>query len=135
ATQHGVQRATHLVQQLLTLARLDPEATQRPRVLVALNPLLHTVIADHAPLARSEEHTSELQSRVDLVCRLLLEKKKMRKDFLKVGCRLALLPFLISCVIWLNLVASLSRIKERLLVMILVLNCLMFISESVMRLI
>src|SRR5207247_8469847 len=29
-----------------------------------------------AALARSEEHTSELQSRVDLVCRLLLEKKK-----------------------------------------------------------
>src|SRR5712664_4496355 len=27
-------------------------------------------------LARSEEHTSELQSRSDLVCRLLLEKKK-----------------------------------------------------------
>src|SRR6266536_1021102 len=27
-------------------------------------------------IARSEEHTSELQSRVDLVCRLLLEKKK-----------------------------------------------------------
>src|SRR5438105_5825030 len=27
---------------------------------------------------RSEEHTSELQSRVDLVCRLLLEKKKTR---------------------------------------------------------
>src|SRR6266849_341145 len=28
---------------------------------------------------RSEEHTSELQSRVDLVCRLLLEKKKQNK--------------------------------------------------------
>src|SRR5690349_23301030 len=28
---------------------------------------------------RSEEHTSELQSRRDLVCRLLLEKKKWRK--------------------------------------------------------
>src|SRR5437868_11477901 len=27
-------------------------------------------------IARSEEHTSELQSRFDLVCRLLLEKKK-----------------------------------------------------------
>src|SRR5699024_12592558 len=27
---------------------------------------------------RSEEHTSELQSRFDLVCRLLLEKKKLR---------------------------------------------------------
>src|SRR6266536_2451422 len=29
-----------------------------------------------SPRGRSEEHTSELQSRVDLVCRLLLEKKK-----------------------------------------------------------
>src|SRR5438105_11343199 len=29
-----------------------------------------------AEMKRSEEHTSELQSRVDLVCRLLLEKKK-----------------------------------------------------------
>src|SRR2546422_5017206 len=37
-------------------------------------------IADHtrlrAGLERSEEHTSELQSRLHLVCRLLLEKKK-----------------------------------------------------------
>src|SRR5207247_5412492 len=31
------------------------------------------------PVFRSEEHTSELQSRVDLVCRLLLEKKKKKK--------------------------------------------------------
>src|SRR5687768_18251380 len=30
-------------------------------------------------LARSEEHTSELQSRLHLVCRLLLEKKKKKK--------------------------------------------------------
>src|SRR3989449_6295329 len=30
-------------------------------------------------VARSEEHTSELQSRLHLVCRLLLEKKKTRK--------------------------------------------------------
>src|SRR5688572_31885346 len=30
-------------------------------------------------LARSEEHTSELQSQSNLVCRLLLEKKKSRK--------------------------------------------------------
>src|SRR5207249_8338833 len=29
--------------------------------------------------SRSEEHTSELQSRFDLVCRLLLEKKKKKK--------------------------------------------------------
>ena len=30
-------------------------------------------------IGRSEEHTSELQSRSDLVCRLLLEKKKQEK--------------------------------------------------------
>src|SRR5690606_41847645 len=30
------------------------------------------------PVARSEEHTSELQSRENLVCRLLLEKKKKK---------------------------------------------------------
>src|SRR5690606_41683723 len=30
------------------------------------------------PLLRSEEHTSELQSRENLVCRLLLEKKKIQ---------------------------------------------------------
>src|SRR5699024_12661823 len=33
------------------------------------------IVAYHTP-ERSEEHTSELQSRFDLVCRLLLEKKK-----------------------------------------------------------
>src|SRR5690349_6464987 len=33
---------------------------------------------DDKILVRSEEHTSELQSRRDLVCRLLLEKKKIR---------------------------------------------------------
>src|SRR5256885_11753876 len=31
-----------------------------------------------APVPRSEEHTSELQSPCNLVCRLLLEKKKIR---------------------------------------------------------
>src|SRR5207249_11694748 len=35
----------------------------------------HAAIED----TRSEEHTSELQSRFDLVCRLLLEKKKKKK--------------------------------------------------------
>src|SRR5204862_1207894 len=33
-------------------------------------------LAADVPVDRSEEHTSELQSRRDLVCRLLLEKKK-----------------------------------------------------------
>src|SRR5206468_6212287 len=39
------------------------------------------------PLQRSEEHTSELQSRSDLVCRLLLEKKKKKKQNQEAGTR------------------------------------------------
>src|SRR5690606_39620283 len=37
------------------------------------------VAGEDAGLGRSEEHTSELQSRENLVCRLLLEKKKKRR--------------------------------------------------------
>src|SRR5207247_3279195 len=39
------------------------------------------LVAQAGTLFRSEEHTSELQSRVDLVCRLLLEKKKCNTSF------------------------------------------------------
>src|SRR3712207_6934174 len=38
-------------------------------------------------LLRSEEHTSELQSRQYLVCRLLLEKKKHKHEFLSFHSR------------------------------------------------
>src|SRR5687768_17921256 len=37
-------------------------------------------ILDFSVEGRSEEHTSELQSRLHLVCRLLLEKKKKKKN-------------------------------------------------------
>src|SRR2546428_3292881 len=37
------------------------------------------------PAERSEEHTSELQSRSDLVCRLLLEKKKILTRFIALS--------------------------------------------------
>src|SRR5579885_3766144 len=37
-----------------------------------------------SPRSRSEEHTSELQSRFDLVCRLLLEKKNKKRHYLIV---------------------------------------------------
>src|SRR5205809_3591561 len=45
---------------------------------------IDVAVSRHEPLARrrierSEEHTSELQSRLHLVCRLLLEKKKKKK--------------------------------------------------------
>src|SRR5438105_10401825 len=53
----------------VALIRAAPAAPDRPR---------HAGAVARAPhgSGRSEEHTSELQSRVDLVCRLLLEKKK-----------------------------------------------------------
>src|SRR2546429_4556826 len=41
-----------------------------------LAPVLERLATFQPKLVRSEEHTSELQSRLHLVCRLLLEKKK-----------------------------------------------------------
>src|SRR5690349_23021728 len=38
------------------------------------------IVTNAHVVGRSEEHTSELQSRRDLVCRLLLEKKKKHND-------------------------------------------------------
>src|SRR5689334_23600870 len=69
--------------------------------------------------------------RPSLVLFLLLWLKLV-KDFLKVRCRLALLPFLISCLIWLDLVASLPLIKERILVIILLLHFLSLMLGSVL---
>src|SRR3989449_9754903 len=40
--------------------------------------LVYGGFTNHAQVKRSEEHTSELQSRLHLVCRLLLEKKKKK---------------------------------------------------------
>src|SRR5882724_13430061 len=57
---------------------------------------------------------------------------KLVKDFLKVRCRLALLPFLISWLIWLDLVASRPLIKERILVIILLLRFLSLLLGSVL---
>ena len=37
------------------------------------------MVLQHQKTLRSEEHTSELQSRTNLVCRLLLEKKNKKK--------------------------------------------------------
>src|SRR5438132_7314264 len=44
----------------------------------------YRIILDFASLGRSEEHTSELQSHSDLVCRLLLEKKNRQRKVLAV---------------------------------------------------
>src|SRR2546426_4147639 len=48
--------------------------------------VLQRVLEDDGSVgeARSEEHTSELQSPCNLVCRLLLEKKKKQKNYCKL---------------------------------------------------
>src|SRR5437868_8943364 len=60
--------------------RADPHVCRRLGVLRGNLAVLHRAVEippQHFDQhRRSEEHTSELQSRFDLVCRLLLEKKK-----------------------------------------------------------
>src|SRR3712207_8957842 len=48
------------------------------RILPSFFPTTYTAFRPFLSFGRSEEHTSELQSRQYLVCRLLLEKKKNR---------------------------------------------------------
>src|SRR5258706_11059459 len=52
----------------------SPTRSLRARVAAAFGP-------PTAPWPRSEEHTSELQSLTNLVCRLLLEKKKKNNEY------------------------------------------------------
>src|SRR5688572_31324856 len=81
------------------MIRRPPRSTLFPYTTLFRSPLLGTAIDVHlldafpgnravqqpniatrSPyLGRSEEHTSELQSQSNLVCRLLLEKKKIKK--------------------------------------------------------
>src|SRR2546421_6952443 len=65
---------------VLELPAVDVERVRKRKFAVALDavrgaggPVMRALLER---LGRSEEHTSELQSRSDLVCRLLLEKKK-----------------------------------------------------------
>src|SRR5439155_27205601 len=57
--------------------RLAAEAVRDPRADAGPAELLAPGERQDLPRGRSEEHTSELQSRGHLVCRLLLEKKKL----------------------------------------------------------
>src|SRR5262249_60117488 len=61
---------------LSKLENADPDAVQKD-----VKKVIERILDDeNAPLSRSEEHTSELQSLTNLVCRLLLEKKKKNMD-------------------------------------------------------
>src|SRR2546421_8956306 len=74
------QRVVHLAAQAgVRYSLQDPHAYVRSNVMGTLNVLEG---CRHHSVERSEEHTSELQSRSDLVCRLLLEKKKTTSSLL-----------------------------------------------------
>src|SRR5437870_11396254 len=67
-----------------TLFRSDVDVCPAPGTQMDPNMLLAKVVAtnmrERFSEIRSEEHTSELQSRGHLVCRLLLEKKKKKAE-------------------------------------------------------
>src|SRR3712207_8428179 len=65
---HRVKRSSDLTARSLALSELQ-EALELPEAPLRIECM---------DVSRSEEHTSELQSRQYLVCRLLLEKKKKR---------------------------------------------------------
>src|SRR2546428_14135195 len=78
--------------EIYTLSLHDALPISARIALIMISPFLPFATADVSPaswqrsvsvrrgdVCRSEEHTSELQSRSDLVCRLLLEKKKQTK--------------------------------------------------------
>src|SRR5256885_10003528 len=72
-----------------------------PRHLLRVDPDAHRVVARAED--RSEEHTSELQSPCNLVCRLLLEKKKRIMKFacttteiITAAC-VSIMPLIMKC--------------------------------------
>src|SRR5947207_11843363 len=81
-SQAGRSRRQHAARARQRRAARDPAAIGRGDLASGGAPLSRPH-ANSAAL-RSEEHTSELQSHSDLVCRLLLEKKKKYKKQLRV---------------------------------------------------
>src|SRR5688572_32357982 len=69
------------------MIRRPPRSTLFPYTTLFRSPAIRRPLVRHGHVlphtgahARSEEHTSELQSQSNLVCRLLLEKKKTHHD-------------------------------------------------------
>src|SRR5437773_186220 len=101
----------------------------RKIILIKQELLLLVYELNRSGLLAENEKIRPILAQLELFLVLWL---KLVKDFLKVRCRLALLPFLISCLIWLDLVASLPLIKERILVIILLLHFLSLMLGSVL---
>src|SRR2546427_5503799 len=68
-------------------AELDAAGGLAGQLAGRVDDLAHQSSGDQSQrdVARSEEHTSELQSQSNLVCRLLLEKKKAIDQFVRPG--------------------------------------------------
>src|SRR2546422_6949409 len=64
----------------IEISQLLPRTNVEPFDMRSLRCVEHRALIsiEFNPVGRSEEHTSELQSRLHLVCRLLLEKKKKK---------------------------------------------------------
>src|SRR2546422_3421818 len=84
---HGAKMGGHVVHAALERARVDADEVEdviigcaNPEGATGWNIARQIAVRAGCPssVPRSEEHTSELQSRLHLVCRLLLEKKKSR---------------------------------------------------------
>src|SRR5690554_7286727 len=72
-------RSTLFPYTTLFRSRIGPFITLRRFLTLLLNEGVEPFVGlVHVTTTRSEEHTSELQSRPHLVCRLLLEKKKKK---------------------------------------------------------
>src|SRR3712207_8458283 len=70
---------TRPIMYMVSPARAPGSRIGLRRLFVPLRSFTGTTAKTFIPVSRSEEHTSELQSRQYLVCRLLLEKKKKHK--------------------------------------------------------
>src|SRR5207237_5236007 len=68
--------------------RLEPNFAATRRVVLAIIQHKLTHSPEFVQRKRSEEHTSELQSHLNLVCRLLLEKKNKKTSTTKRRCRI-----------------------------------------------
>src|SRR5687768_17172114 len=68
---------------------LPPCAASESRAADRFGVSSHAISARFCCFLRSEEHTSELQSRLHLVCRLLLEKKKNKYNAYVYSCYIA----------------------------------------------
>src|SRR2546422_7581017 len=66
---------------VITVGQDDPLRVARPLIAQTQSGLKSLIVVDPEN-TRSEEHTSELQSRLHLVCRLLLEKKNYLELYL-----------------------------------------------------